>query len=105
MIEPLMATMAEADDGTVWLAGLEEMMSFRPDLLLDDNQESTIVVAPRPWWMQWWAWLACLLLLGLAVLASFAYGYLEGRVTGFRRGVRAAREEADEVAFGCGRVN
>ena len=67
MIEPLMATMAEADDGTVWLAGLEEMMSFRPDLLLDDNQESTIVVAPRPWWMQWWAWLACLLLLGLAV--------------------------------------
>ena len=39
MIEPLAATMAETDDGTVWLAGLEEMMSFRPDLLLKDNQE------------------------------------------------------------------
>ena len=36
-----------------------------------------------------------LLLLGLAVLASFAYGYLEGRATGFRRGVRAAREKDD----------
>lgn len=67
MIEPLMATMAETDDGSVWLAGLEETMSFRPDLLLDDNQESTVVEAPRPWWLQWWAWLCGILLLALAV--------------------------------------
>lgn len=67
MIEPLMATMAEDEDGTVWVAGLEEMMSFRPDLLLDDNQEPTIVVAPRPWWQRWWAWLGGVLLLALAV--------------------------------------
>ena len=67
MIEPLAATMAETDDGTVWLAGLEEMMSFRPDLLLKDNQEPTIVVAPRPWWQQWWVWLVAVLLLALAV--------------------------------------
>ena len=67
MIEPLMATMAEDDDGTVWVAGLEEMISFRPDLLLNDNQESTIVIAPRPWWRQWWAWLSGVVLLALAV--------------------------------------
>ena len=67
MIEPLAATMAETDDGTVWLAGLEEMVSFRPDLLLKDNQELTIVVAPRPWWQQWWVWLVSALLLALAV--------------------------------------
>ena len=67
MIEPLMATMAETDDGSVWLAGLEETMSFRPDLLLDDNQESTVVEASRPWWLQWWAWLCGILLLALAV--------------------------------------
>lgn len=36
------------------------------------------------------------LLLGLAVLASFAYGYLEGRRAGFLKGVRAARREADK---------
>jgi ligand-binding sensor domain-containing protein len=67
MIEPLMATMAETDDGSVWLAGLEETMSFHPDLLLDDNQESTVVEAPLPWWLQWWAWLCGILLLALAV--------------------------------------
>ena len=67
MIEPLMATMAETDDGTVWLAGLEEMISFRPDQLLNGNQEQTIVVAPRPWWQQWWVWLVAILLLALSV--------------------------------------
>ena len=67
MIEPLMATMAEDADGTVWVAGLEEMTSFRPDLLLSDNQEAAIVVAPRPWWQQWWAWLAGIALLAVAV--------------------------------------
>ena len=67
MIEPLMAMMTETDDGTVWLAGLEEMVSFRPDLLLKDNQEPAIVVAPRPWWQQWFVWLVAMLLLAFVV--------------------------------------
>ena len=67
MIEPLMAMMAEDADGTVWIAGLEDMTSCRPDLLLNDNQDPTVVVAPRPWWQQWWVWLASVLLLALAV--------------------------------------
>lgn len=66
-IEPLMGTMAEDDDGTVWLAGLEEMTSFRPWDLLSDNQEPTVVEMPRPWWKRWWAVLATVLLLMLAI--------------------------------------
>lgn len=67
MIEPLMAMMTETDDGTVWLAGLEEMVSFRPDLLLNDNQEPAIVVSPRPWWQQWFVWLVAMLLMAFVV--------------------------------------
>lgn len=67
MIEPLAATMAEADDGTVWMAGLEEMTSFSPELLLSDNQESTVIAAPRPWWQQGWALCAGGVLLSLLV--------------------------------------
>lgn len=36
------------------------------------------------------------LFLFLAVAGAGLYGYLEGRVEGFRRGVRAARREADK---------
>lgn len=64
-IEPLAAPMAETPDGTVWLAGLEEMTSFSPASLLRDSQESTIVPAPRPWWQRPWVWL-----LGLALLTG-----------------------------------
>ncbi len=63
-IEPLMAPMAESGDGTVWLAGLEEMTSFDPALLLSDNQEPAVVPAPRPWWQHLWVWL-----LGAGVLS------------------------------------
>lgn len=66
-IEPLLGTMAESADGTIWLAGLEEMTSFRPEALLADNQERTVVEAPLPWWMRWWVWLPALVLLLLAV--------------------------------------
>lgn len=65
-IEPLMGTMAESDDGTVWLAGLEEMVSFKPANLLSDNREAAVVRTPLPWWKRWWA-----ILLAAAVL-SFA---------------------------------
>ena len=67
MIEPLTGTMSESDDGTLWLAGLEEMTSFRPEAMLSDNQQTTVVRAPRPWWQTWWAWLLATALLTLAV--------------------------------------
>ena len=73
MIEPQASGMAEEENGTVWLAGLEEMASFRPEQLLADNQQLAIVKAPRPWWQQWWAWLmgAALLSLGVWLLARW----------------------------------
>ena len=73
MIEPLMATMTESEDGTVWLAGLEEMTSFNPEHLLTINTQSTIVETPRPWWKRWWMWMigACLLSLFVWRLARW----------------------------------
>lgn len=62
LVEPLLGTMAESEDGTIWLAGLEDMCSFRPESLLRDNQESTVIEVPRPWWSHWWAWLPVILL-------------------------------------------
>lgn len=56
-VEPLAAPMIETPDGTVWLAGLEEMTSFSPANLLRDSQESAIVPAPGPWWQRLWVWL------------------------------------------------
>ncbi len=66
-IEPLLSPMAEGEDGKVWLSGLEEMTSFDPESLLADNQEKTIVQAPRPWWQRWWAGLGGAGLLILVV--------------------------------------
>ena len=54
MVEPLKAMMAETADGTIWVAGLEEMTSFKPEDLLSDNQETTVVPAPLRWWQHWW---------------------------------------------------
>lgn len=73
-IEPLMGTMAESADGTVWLCGVEDMISFRPADLLTDNQESTVIPAPRPWWRHWWMLLIAAALLSLLVwrVASLA---------------------------------
>ena len=67
MIEPLKTTMAETADGTVWLCGLEEMTSFRPGDLLADNQQKTVIEAPRPWWQRWWAWLIAVGVLTIVV--------------------------------------
>jgi len=66
-IEPLMGSMAESEDGTVWLAGLEDMISFRPADLLSDNQSSTVIPAPGPWWQQWWAVLLFIVVLSLGI--------------------------------------
>ena len=67
MVEPLKASMVETADGTVWLAGLEETTSFNPEALLSDNQELTVVVAPKLWWQHWWVWALTALALTLVV--------------------------------------
>ena len=67
MIEPLMGPMAETEDGTVYLAGLEGMTSFNPDNLLSDNQSQTVVEAPLPFWKCWWVWIIALVLLAAIV--------------------------------------
>ena len=69
MIEPQQAVMAEMADGTVWMAGLEEMSSFRPAELLTDNRSDTFVAPPLAWWQRWWVIaLAALALAGLFYL-------------------------------------
>ena len=66
MIEPMLGPMAETENGTVYLAGVEGMTSFNPEFLLSDNQHSTIVEAPVPFWRRWWfVLLAAVLILTL----------------------------------------
>ena len=66
-LEPLMATMAETADGTVCLAGVEEMTSFRPAALLDYRPENTYIAPPLRWWQHWWVVLTAVLLLSIIV--------------------------------------
>ena len=56
-LEPLMATMAEGSDGTVWLAGVEEVTSFNPAVLLAYDEHDTYIAPPLRWWQRWWVWL------------------------------------------------
>ncbi|MBQ6204695.1 MAG: histidine kinase [Prevotella sp.] len=102
MIEPLAATMAESADGTVWLAGLEETVSFNPEDLLTDNQYSTIVEAPRPWWLQWWWWLIAATLLSLVVWRVTRWvGLRQAR----RKMIRLEREKMQkELQLGAARL-
>ena len=67
MQEPLLATMAETTDGTVWLPGVEEMTSFRPEDLLAHNEEDTYIAPPLRWWQRWWVWLTGIVLLVMSV--------------------------------------
>lgn len=66
-IEPLMGPMAESEDGTLWLAGLEEVTSFRPENLLFDSQQSTFIQASVPWWRRGWALLVFVVILSLLI--------------------------------------
>lgn len=66
-LEPLMAMMAETADGTIWLAGVEEMTSFRPDRLLAYQPEDTYIAPPLRWWQHWWVVLLAVLLLSIAI--------------------------------------
>ena len=69
-LEPLMATMAETSDGTVWMAGIEEVTSFRPAELLTYNEEDCYIRPPMQWWQHWWIWALGLLLLAVAVWSA-----------------------------------
>ena len=66
-LEPLKATMAETSDGTIWMAGVEEMTSFNPEDLLSHHEEDTYIAPPLRWWQHWWLWLTVLTLLSLAI--------------------------------------
>lgn len=62
-IEPQKACMAEDSTGVVWLCGLEQMVSFRPDELVAESQADTVVHQPRRWYEHWWVWLAGLFIM------------------------------------------
>ncbi|MCR4583968.1 MAG: LytTR family transcriptional regulator DNA-binding domain-containing protein [Prevotella sp.] len=70
MTEPLKAMMAETADGTLWLPGVEEMTSFRPEELLAYSEEDTYIRLPLRWWQHWWVWLTGILLMTVMVWAA-----------------------------------
>ena len=78
LLEPQKATMAEQEDGTVWLCGIEETASFKPEELLEFSETNTYVAPPLKWYEHWWVWLAALLLLS-AVIWLLAYAYVRHR--------------------------
>ena len=90
MTEPLKAMMAETADGTIWLPGVEEMTSFRPEELLALEEQDTYITPPLRWWQHWWVWLIGLLLLSVLVWVV-AYWYEKRRNR--RRLIRLQREK------------
>lgn len=93
-LEPLMATMAETSDGTVWLAGVEEMSSFSPERLLDYRPESTFIAPPLRWWQHWWVALLAVLLLSMCVWAMARW--IEKR-RNRKRMIRLEREKEEKA--------
>lgn len=89
-LEPLMATIAETPDGMVWVCGVEEMTSFRPEELLALEEQDTYITPPLRWWQHWWVWLIGLLLLSVLVWVV-AYWYEKRRNR--RRLIRLQREK------------
>ena len=69
IIEPLKTRMAEEEDGTVWLCGVEEMTSFKPEALIADSQADTFISPPPAWWQHWWVGLLAVAILAGAVWA------------------------------------
>ena len=66
-LEPLMATMAETSDGTIWMAGLEEMTSFRPADLYTYSEEDTYIAPPLKWWQRWWVWMIVFVMVAIGL--------------------------------------
>ncbi len=90
IIEPMNSPMAETIDGRVWMAGLEEMVSFQPERLLAFDPSSTIIEGKRPWWKQWWAWAV----IGLAaILLGWRLAYLYERHANRKTMERLQREK------------
>ena len=94
MIEPQQAVMAETADGTVWMAGLEEMTSFRPAELLTDNGAETFVAPPLAWWQHWWV-MCGFVLLGIMVLVGLMRLIVRRRL---RRIERDRREKELQIS-------
>lgn len=67
LLGPQQASMAETTDGTVWIAGLEEMISFKPAELLDRMIADTYVRPVARWWQHWWVWTIGIVCLVLSV--------------------------------------
>ena len=78
LLEPLKATMSESSDGTIWLAGIEEMTSFQPEQLMAYSQDDTVIPSPLRWYEPWWSWLVGLLLFS-ACIWLLVYAYLKRR--------------------------
>ena len=93
VLEPLMAMMAETSDGTIWLAGVEEMSSFSPERLLDYRPESTFIAPPLRWWQHWWVALLAVLLLSMCVWAMARW--IEKR-RNRKRMIRLEREKEEK---------
>ena len=70
LLAPQQAAMAETADGTVWVAGLEQMISFRPAEVLAMGLTDTYIAPPLRWWQRWWVWLLALALLVAGVWRS-----------------------------------
>jgi len=94
VLEPLMAMMAETSDGTIWLAGVEEMSSFSPERLLDYRPESTFIAPPLRWWQHWWVALLAVLLLSMCVWAMARW--IEKR-RNRKRMIRLEREKEEKL--------
>ena len=90
VIEPMITQMVEEEDGTVWLAGLEELASFQPQRLLAFDPSSTLIEGKRPWWKRWWAWGAMAL---AAVLLCWRLAYLYERRANRKALERLQREK------------
>ena len=93
MLEPLLATIAETADGTVWVAGVEEMTSFHPADLLAYSEEDTFITPPLRWWQHWWVWLLALL-AAVLVLWGVAYWYEKRRNR--KKMIRLQREKLEQ---------
>ncbi len=90
VIEPMGTPMAETEDGMVWLAGLEEMVSFQPKWLMAFDPSVTVIEGKRPWWKRWWAWVAMAL---AAVLLCWRVAYLYVRRANRKTMERLQREK------------
>ena len=78
LLEPQQSAMAEGADGTVWLAGLESAVSFRPTEVLADRLADTFVAPPMKWWQHWWA-IALMALVALAALVLLTWTIVQKR--------------------------